>query len=257
MSSREEYLKLALEQAKLLKVEKIDNALRALEDAGVEMLLIRLYRTEDHTMKIFHIFVLIIGLCLLCISCEKPEPTERVDEGSITDNVYTSKEIGWTIEIPKSWTLIPTRTIDSHQSVGQDAIEESTGLDVDTSALKNLVGFQKDRFNLFQSTSEPFEEEYKGEWEEHNAILRDVILQTYRDQGVKIEASEIETENIGGLEFHKFSVQIISPGGDLILNQIIFSRLINGFDFGVNINYNNEELGREMLQAWRDSEFEL
>ncbi len=208
-------------------------------------------------MKALRISVISIGLCLICVSCEKPDPNEQVDEGTITDQTYTSEEIGWRIVIPKNWTITQREETDEFQSKGQDAIEESTGQKVDISELRNLVGFQKDHSNLFQSTSEPFEEEYEGEWEESNSALRDVIIQVYRDKGIKVGASEIETEDIGGLEFHKYSIRIYSPTGELILHQIMYSRLINGVDFDVNINYNDEELGREMLEAWRSSEFDL
>jgi hypothetical protein len=127
--------------------------------------------------------------------------------------------------------------------------------EIDYSGLKNLISLQKDLFNIFQSTSEPFKVEYEGEWEENSAALKEIIYLTYLDQGIKADSSATTTEVIDGLEFQKYSFTIYSPNGKLILGQIMYSRLINGFDFGVNINYNNDKYRDELLMAFRNSKF--
>lgn len=207
-------------------------------------------------MKKLPLPVVIISLCLFAASCGKKDPNDQVDEGSIAGSVYTSDEIGWTITIPDGWSVVEKSRSEELQAKGQEAITESTGESFDTSGMRNLVGFQKNQFNLFQSTSEPFDESVDGDWSENNAALRQIILQTYSDQGISTEATEIETVSIGGLEFEKYTIRIMNNEGDMILNQVMYSRLINGLDFGVNINYNEDGLGEEMLKAWRSSKFE-
>ena len=51
-------------------------------------------------------------------------------------------------------------------------------------------------------------------------------------------------------------LEVTLPNG-VVLKQIMYSRLINGFDFGVSISYSDESFGREILEAWRSSEFGL
>ncbi|MNE81863.1 hypothetical protein D3C80_1785430 [compost metagenome] len=135
------------------------------------------------------------------------------------------------------------------------AIEETIDAKVDYSGLKNLIRFQKNQFNIFQSTSEPFKQEYEGEWKENNNSLKTIIYSTFENQGIKSDSSATSIEKIDGLDFHTYSFTIYDPKGNIILKQIMYSRLINGFDFGVNINYNNEKDKNEMLKAFRKSKF--
>ena len=214
--------------------------------------------TVDHIAGVVRVPVVLFASLLIVLgSCEKRDPNDQVDEGGIVDGVYISDEIGWRINIAEGWEMVTRKQTADLQETGRTALEESSGEEVDVSGLKNLVSFKKNAFNIFQSTSEPFEEAYPGEWSENNSDLRDLILQTYRDRGMKVNASEIETEEIDGLDFQKHSLQILTPDGDLVLNQVMYSRLINGFDFGVNINYQDPELGAEMLETWRNSRFGL
>ena len=80
-------------------------------------------------------------------------------------------------------------------------------------------------------------------------------MATYKDQGISAEASEISIEDIDGLGFQKFEVTIYDPQGDVILNQLMYSKLINGLDFGVSISSNNTTDKNVMLKAWRSSHF--
>ena len=188
------------------------------------------------------------------ISC-KTDPNKQIDEGKITENKYHSKEIGWTMEIPKGWNVTHKSVLEERTEKGLNAINETAGIEYDASGLKQLLNFQKNKFNIFQSTSEPFELEYDGEWEENNAGLKELIYNTYLQKGMKTDSTETKTVEIDGLKFQSYEFTIYSPKGDVILNQIMYSRLINGLDFGVNINYNNESDKKEMLNVWLNSKF--
>lgn len=118
------------------------------------------------------------------ISCGQTDPNKQVDEGSVNENKYHSNEIGWTIEIPDGWTVSDKDQVQARNEKGLKLIEETLEGEVDYSGLKNLIGFKKNQFNIFQSTSEPFELEYEGEWEENNAALKEVIYTTYLNQGI-------------------------------------------------------------------------
>lgn len=201
------------------------------------------------------LFTIIAGITLSLTSCGQVDPNKNIDEGKVEGNIYTSQEIGWTIEIPKGWTVIDKDKTKETNEKGLKAIEETIGGQVDYSGLKNLISFQKNQFNIFQSTSEPFELEYEGEWEENNAAIKEIIYTTYLNQGMKADSSATTIEKIDGLEFQKYSFTIYSPKGEVILKQIMYSRLINGFDFGVNINYNNDKDRDELLKVFRNSKF--
>jgi len=196
----------------------------------------------------------ILLLLTVLVSC-KTDPNKQIDEGEITENTYNSKEIGWTMNIPNGWDVTHKSILDRRTKKGLDAIGETAGIDIDASGLKQLLNFQKNKYNIFQSTSEAFELEYEGEWEENNRGLKEVIYNTYLQRGIKTDSTETKIIEIDGLKFHSYEFTIYSPKGDVIINQVMYSRFINGFDFGVNINYNNESDKKEMLKVWLNSKF--
>lgn len=117
------------------------------------------------------------------------------------------------------------------------------------------ISFQKNQFNVFQATSEPFKQEYEGEWEENNAILKEINYMTYLNQGIKTDTSATTVETVDGLEFKKNMFTLYSPKGEVILKQIMYNRLINGFDFSVCISYNNNKNKDELMNVFKNSKF--
>jgi len=205
-------------------------------------------------MKLRALILIIYSLAI--ISCGQVDPNKQIDEGSVKGETYESKEIGWSIEIPKDWKIISKDKVEAHDEKGKNAIEKSTGLEIDTKALKHLISFQKDQFNMFTSTSEPFKEEFPGEYQQNSKALNEILYNTFVDQGIKTDSTSGK-ETIQGLEFNTFYTTIYGPNGKVILNQILYSRLINGYDFGVTINYNNEQDKKTMIDALKKSKFTM
>lgn len=189
------------------------------------------------------------------ISCKPSDPNKSIDEGKVEGNTYTCEEIGWTIAIPDGWEVVDREKSQDMREKGTQALEETIDQEVDFSGVKTLIAFQKNQFNIFQSTSEPFKLEYEGEWEINNAAIKALIFETFVNQGIKADSSATTVETIDGLDFQTYSFTIYGPNDEVILNQILYSRLINGFDFAANINYNNEKDKATQLQAFRSSKF--
>ena len=66
----------------------------------------------------------------------------------------------------------------------------------------------------------------------------------------------LRTETIQGLEFNVFEINLYSPKGEIVLNQLIYNKLYKGYDFGVNINSNNDFDKKVLLTALRQSKFD-
>ncbi len=203
-------------------------------------------------MKLTTLFLTLITLTIF--SCSPIDPNKQIDEGNVKGEIYESKEIGWSIEIPNSWAVTSKDKIEASDQKGKDALEKSTGLELNTKELKHLISFQKNQFNIFASTSEPVKEAFPGEYQSSYKTLNQLIYQTFIDQGIKADSSSGK-EMIQGLEFNTFYTTIYGPNGKVLLNQIMYSRLMNGFDFGVNINYNNEQDKKTMIDAFKKSKF--
>lgn len=198
----------------------------------------------------------LITLTILALtSCKPSDPNKSVEEGKVEGNIYTSEEIGWTMEIPQGWKVIDKEKSEEFQEQGKKALENNTDATVDLNGLKMLISFQKDQFNIFQSTSEPFNQEYKGQWEENNAATKAIIYATYVNMGIQADSTATKTISIDGLDFQSYTFAIRAPEGNVIMTQTMFTRYINGFGFGANINYNNEKDRDEMFKAFLNSKF--
>ena len=159
------------------------------------------------------------------------------------------------MKIPDGWDVIEKSQSNKRNEVGKDALEETLDGEIDFSQLRNLISFEKDVFNNFHATSEPFKLEYQGEWEDNNKFLKGVIYTTYQNRGIPTDSSATTIETIDGLDFHTYSFTIYSKDGDTIMHQILYSCYVNGLDFGVNMNFNTKAHGDALLKAFRSSKF--
>ena len=206
-----------------------------------------------------NIFVLMLVVALLVgpFSCGEREPNEQIDEGRVAGNVYTSREVGWTMEIPKGWSVLTKDRLESMERKGLEALHDVVDQPIDLSGLKSLISLQKDRSNVFQSTSERFVVEREGEWEETDAALKDVIISAYQSRRINAKATKTRLELIDGLQFHTYTITLYGKTGGVVLKQIMYSRLINGYDFAANIAYTDDRARDEMLIAWTASKFSI
>ena len=185
------------------------------------------------------------------VSCKHVDPNKEVDEGEVKGVTYTSKEIGWTMELPRGWEITTKEQLDQNTKKGMELVKEVAG-EIDYSSLKHLISFQKNKFNVFQSTSERYKLSYEGEYEENNQLLKEVIYNTYTGQGIKVDTSS-SIKEIDGLDFFTFHIIMYDPKGNIILYQDMYNRHVNGFDFGVNLTYNNETEKKTMEDLWFNS----
>lgn len=198
-------------------------------------------------------------LFLLFVACNNEEPTEKkskYQEPVTESEEFHSHELGWTIQIPAGWTKISTAQTQAQQQKGMKMLEENSETNFDMSGLINVLGIQKNPMNLMQATAEPFNEEYPGQWSLNNQGVKEVIFTTFNSQGIRVDSTATFNVQVGGREFQSYSFVVYGPSGDVVLHQTLYSALINGYDFGVNINYNDTNLRNDMLGALMNSTFE-
>ncbi|HDZ04092.1 hypothetical protein [Maribacter sp.] len=199
------------------------------------------------------IHILTVFALIISISC-KSDPNKEIDEGKITENVYYNSEIGWTIEIPKGWNVTKREELQRRNNKGLKAVNEANGIDYDANDLKQLIGFQKDRLHVFGATTEKFELEYDGEYEENKKMVKEILYKTYVENGLKVDTIS-KKEKIDNLEFDLFQITVYNPKGGVMLYQDLYCRYINGLDFGVNLNYINDNEKEELMNVWKNSKF--
>ena len=198
-------------------------------------------------------FLLLIFISIL-FSCGQRDPNKQIVDGSIKGDFYTSSDIGWTIEIPKGWRIMSKDKITKDHKKAMESIESTVQTEIDISTFKQLVNFQKDQFNIFNSNSEAFKIEYDGEWEDNYRNNIQILYETYLDQGFNVDTSSTFVR-IDNLKFNVFKIKLYDPKGNVILYQDMYTRLINGFQMGVVISYNNDIDKRTMMKVWQNSKF--
>ena len=198
-----------------------------------------------------------ILLCILLTSsvCPTVIADALSGETGIRDGYFFAEEIGWRMPVPEGWEVMGAEKIEALQDRGQEALSETLGAEIDPQGLKQLLNLQKAEPNNFQSTIEPFAENYEGEWHDNNAALRELLIDTYTNAGLGVEVSDTVQEVIGGVTFEYMEFRLLAPDGSELLRQAMYSSLINGFDFGASASYNDAELGAELLRAWKASTF--
>lgn len=189
------------------------------------------------------------------VSCGPIDRNEQVDEGSVAGNVYTSDAIGWTIEIPSGLTVVSRNQIEESNERGRDYFEETVGEDFSTKQIRYLINFRKDMFNSFVSTSEQMNVAEQQDYAALKDNVKTVMCETYKKNDVQFHVTDTETVEIGGLEFSTFQFHVHGPGGEILLTQRMYNRLIDGKDFSVAISYNDQACGDEILTAWKNSKF--
>jgi len=200
-------------------------------------------------------FIAFLSISLLSLtSCGQIDPNAEIEDGVITGEEYHSKEIGWTFLIPKGWEIISKEKVEENTKNGLEAIESIVG-EVDYSGLKQLLNLQKDQFNSFLSTREAFKIEYPNEWEENNNMLKEIIYAAYKERGMKADTSS-SVVIIDSVKFNVFHIKIYTPDKKkVLLSQDMYGSYINGYDFGVNLNYNNENDKKQLLNSLLNSKF--
>ncbi|WP_222166473.1 hypothetical protein [Edaphocola aurantiacus] len=199
--------------------------------------------------------ILTAGLCFGLIACNTAG-NPKAPAGAQEVTKYHSKEIGWTITVPEGYTLSKTEELDRIQEKGKELMENSLGEEIDMSGVKHLANFTKNQFNQFQSNIEPFDTAADGNWYAHDQLLKGFIYETFTQQGIHVDSSVTEAVTISGKQFQHYTFSIYGPDQQVILRQDIFGALLNGYSFGVNINYNDSTAYKEMLQAWQSSVFQ-
>ena len=197
----------------------------------------------------------LLFLLVTITSCGQVDPNKQIDEGAVEDNQYTNENLGWTIDFPEGWAILSRKENEAFQERGKEAIEDAVGQEVDASDTNTLIGFKKDDFNIFQSSSQPYDPMVDGNWNANNNLLKKLIYNTYRQNGITVDSTATYTTTIDDLDFNTFEFTLSTPQGEVFLRQVLYARLINGYDFGVNINYNNETDKKELEAVWLQSKF--
>lgn len=210
-------------------------------------------------------YIFAISIMLLLFSCKgknKPQTIKdkqkELETGRLdTANRYTAEEIGWAVDIPAGWEVESREATKKSTERGKKELEKTINGEIDASGLIQLLNLRKDKFNTFLSTIEPYDEKEFGSYDDNNKKIYDIIKETYANKDINATYKE-DSALIDGLSFKVFMVKIYNPDRtEVILNQHVYSRHLNGYDFGMTLNFNSVVTREEMENMIFSSKFSI
>jgi hypothetical protein len=207
----------------------------------------------------------ILSALLLCgciLSCQERKQSftdkqKEIETGKLDpQNIYSVKEIGWTVQLPEGWEVMTRKELQAITDKGKKEMEKTFDTKIDNSGVQQLLSLRKDRFNSFLSNMQKFDSSEDGTYEERLLTMNEIIRTTYRSKNMKLE-DKVGATRIGGVMFDVLDIKIFTPddGKKVLLYQSIYSAFINGYDFTMNINYNNNETKELLLRMVNSSKF--
>ena len=188
-------------------------------------------------------------LVVVFTACNSNTPKE--EKTSLA--TYTSKEVGWTIEIPEGYKQLSKTRMEANQKKWKQALGNADTTQT-TNKLLQLINFQKNQFNSLAATAQVFDVAKDGNYLANNQLVKKMIYDAYVNQKIKVDTSSA-TEVIAGQKFHTFNVTLFGPSGEVLMNQMMYNQLMNGYDFGVSIIYNSETDKEILINAFKNSKF--
>lgn len=169
-------------------------------------------------------------------------------------NQFHSKEFKWTFIIPEGFATISKDQFATLQKNGADKIEATYNKKVENHTTL-LFASKADQFNYIEANYQPFDPSQDGDYLTSCKAVDKLLYGTFKaqiPQAPKID-SAFSTEIVDNLIFQRFEIKVYI--GDIVLHMLLYSRLFDKKELSFNMVYVDEEKGRQILKAWRDSKF--
>jgi len=190
-------------------------------------------------------------IVLIC-SCRTAITSEELDTKGW--NEYSNESIGWTIRYPSDYSIMSSEEIRFIESGGQNALEESSELEIEKN-YKNLLWLKDGGMNgltsILQDNSSLSESEIKNSEEAADSLM----IESIRSQGIQFNYS-FGFEEFSGLRFKTLEANYYSPNGTKFMTQKSFDHYFSNRQvLSITINYTADSCGIELDQIVRTSTF--
>jgi len=173
---------------------------------------------------------------------------------NFADTVLYNSEFKWSIVIPEGFYLVSVDSVNAMHKRGAQKLENSSNQKIEDNTT-NIFMFKSNRFNYFESCSQPYDTTTDGKISESVKLIANVLYNSFTSQIKNVEIdSSFEIEKISGLEFHKLKMKIKYPN-NLVFYINMYCRLFGNKELAINIYYVDEIKGYQMLNAWKKSKF--
>src|SRR5688500_7559600 len=128
----------------------------------------------------------------------------------LSNQNYFFQDIGWTITVPMDFALLDLNNY--AMNPGED--DEENEMEMELASTQTMVVAIKDRFNYFNISITPFDEEDEEGWSSSTQSFKE---QVYKSMARNMGKGQIDTassiEIIDGLAFDKFHISMMTSKG--------------------------------------------
>lgn len=168
----------------------------------------------------------------------------------LSNQNYFFQEVGWTITVPMDFALLDLNNY--AMNAGEEEVDE---MEMDLASTQTMVVAIKDRFNYFNVSIVPFDEEDVKGWTNSTQSFKE---QVYKSMARNMGRERIDTsssiEIIDGLAFDKFRISM-TTGKGLQLEMFLLAKLYKGHDFAITYLSLNEGTKKDIEFMLRNSRF--
>ncbi|MBK1895825.1 hypothetical protein [Chryseobacterium paridis] len=191
--------------------------------------------------------ILILLFTLLLISCSEKEKK--------SDSKIVDKTIGFSMIVPGSFSKLDEESKKEQIQKGVKRLDKLHDSAFALSDIKNTILFKSDDENLFVLNNQDYDVKTQGDYNEAIKGINDLSYQT---QSMNFPNANIDSvtskEMIDGVEFSKFILST-KISETKTMHMVKYNKLFKDKDFTASVVFTNDELGREVIKAFKDSKF--
>ncbi len=172
--------------------------------------------------------------------------------------VFISEEIGWTIEIPKYWSVKSESEAAKDVAEGQELLQQNgtnLGIVPGTKPLV-LINHNENEINKLQAGLIPFDMSNGFNREAYIQMIREELTLNYRKLGFWA-SSTLDTAEIDGVAFEVIRFKVRIKGSTTGMDHVMYRHLIEseGYEFVVNITSEKSYYEKKIMEKWNESKF--
>ncbi len=156
----------------------------------------------------------------------------------------------------KGFDSVSTAEWDRLKNVGRKATLKNTSIKVMPS-YKTILVYKKPKFNCIDLSYKIIDSTNIEDYINNQKIAANTIYETFE---VQLPNSTIDTsfydEKISGLLFHVFKMTI-NISENKVVELLSYNRIFGDKDFNLNISSTDKENQKLLIDAWRNSKFEI
>jgi hypothetical protein len=166
------------------------------------------------------------------------------------------EKIRWTVEVPTEFKMLDSVTVEAQAREGGGHLLKADSSKLDYTKIIHLITASKTPTDALSVTITPFDPEIDGHYDSSNQYMMLKLYNLYKDKvGSMVRIDSLTSvDQIDGLSFTKYSLHIFI-NEKLVITNILWYRLYEGYDFGITYLYIDERTGKQIEAMLRASKF--